>query len=243
MDEAEQEQVELRLMSDAAFSEEFDILVDEISIRYVAGELEGDEKDRVERYFLQAPERQSKARVMCELLHYSALTRGEEPVKSETSVAVADDVGLLARVRKFWNADPLMFRLIATAAVIVVVVGVVFLSRSGRPATSYATLTLTSRNAERGQDTNELASVKLAPGVDELRLQLMLPAQPTQPKSYRAEIFPPPGHLTIVSLDSQSVVIAIPMTDLKRDRYAIRLFAIYADGREERLPGYAFRVE
>lgn len=234
LDEAGQEEVELRLLSDPAFSEEFDLVVDEIAIRYASGGFEGKEKDSVERYFLRAGERQDKAKVMCELLHRSA-TR---PVKE----------GLWTKVQAFWNAQPVMPRFAVTLATVVIAVGIVFLARSMRPTTSnFATLALTSTEGERDPGaTNEVPSKKLAPGIDELRIELSLPAQQTQPKTHRVELITAgiPRDATIVSQDAQSVVISVPASDLKPDRYAIRVFAVYEDGREERIPGsYVFRIE
>ena len=248
LDEADEEKVELRLLSDRAFVEEFDIVVDEIAIRYAAGGFDGDEKNRVERYFLRSPERQNKVKVMCELLHHSAITRGEQQVKSETPAAIPSDPGFFAKFRKLWNAQPMAPRFAMTLATLLIVVGVVFLVRSGRPTTSnYATLALTASNAERGEgESNEIVSTRLAPDIDELRIRLALPVHQTQPKSYRAELIVAgvSRDATIVSQDAQTVVVSIPAAVLKPDRYAIRLFAVYPDGREERLPdSYVFRIE
>lgn len=245
----------MRLLSDPAFCEEFDIIVDEISIRYVAGGFEGDEKDLVEHYFLAAPERQNKVRIMCELLHHSAITRGEKAPATATadkteSSTIDSDSGWLARLRRFWRNQPLMFRFATTVAALVIVAGLVFLARSGRPTpTNYATLTLTAIDAERGQQVgaDAVGSVKLD-GVGDLPVRLLLSPQPTQPKSYRAELIIPgttqAQNLTVTSHDSNSVTVSVPTAQLKRDRYAIRLFAIAANGQEERVRGsYLFRVE
>ena len=249
LDEADQEQVELRLLSDPAFCEEFDVVVDEISIRYAAGGFEGDQKDRVERYFLRAPERQNKVRVMSELLHYSAATRGQQPEVSPVSTAVERDSSWFARIRRFWSSQPLTFRFATTVAVLVIVAGMIFLERSRRPtAPNYMALVLTSTDAERGQQdgANAVKSVKLERGIDELRIQLLLPPPQAQPQSYRAEMIPADTSrkLTVVFHDSQSVVVSVPTFQLTPDRYAIRLFAVSVDGREERVGGnYLFRVE
>lgn len=248
LDEADEEKIELRLLSDPAFGVEFDVVVDEIAIRYASGGFDGEEKNRVERYFLRTPERQNKVKVMCELLHHSATTRGKQQVKRETPVAIADGTGLLEKIRQLWNTQPLVPRFAVTLATLLIVVGVVFLMRSGRPTTSnYAMLTLTASDAERGESgANEIASTKLAPGIDELRIQSVLPAQQTQQKSYRAELIAAgvARGVTIVSQDAQTVVVSVPAADLKPDRYAIRLFALYPDGREERMPdSYVFRIE
>lgn len=231
------------------------MVVDEIAIRYAAGGFEGDERNRVERYFLRSRERQDKVKVMSELLHHSATTRGKKTAESETPVTITDaagsnngDSGFFAAVRRFWSAQPSMSRFAVTLATVVIVVGVFFLIRSGRPTTSnFATLTLTRSETERGpSEANEIASTKLTSGIDELRIQLLLPAQQTQPKSYRIESIPAAisRRATVVSQDAQSVVLSIPAADLRPDRYGIRLFAVYPDGTEERIPGtYTFRVE
>ena len=58
--EAEEEQIELSLLTDSDFAEEFDIAVDEMIDDYVAGHFAGDELEQVERYFFESPERRDK---------------------------------------------------------------------------------------------------------------------------------------------------------------------------------------
>jgi CHAT domain-containing protein len=60
--EVEDEQVELRLLTELDFAEEYDLVVDEMIDDYVAGNFAGQELEQVEQYFLKAPERQSKLR-------------------------------------------------------------------------------------------------------------------------------------------------------------------------------------
>jgi len=57
---ADEEQIEVRLLTDPAFAEEFDITVDELIDRYAAGDFKGEQLERVEKYFLKAPERRQK---------------------------------------------------------------------------------------------------------------------------------------------------------------------------------------
>jgi hypothetical protein len=244
-DEADEEQLELRLLTDTAFVEEFDIVADEIAVDYVAGRFEGEEKERVEKYFLRAPERQNKVKVMCELLHQGSLARGEEVADRAARRA---EPGLLERARMFWTNQRLAVRLASTVAALVILVGAVFLLRPGRESNlTYATLNLTISDAERASDGTEVKSVKLPSGTDELRIQLTLPSQLIPAKSYRAQLYAPPAperDLIITRKDTQSVEVVIPAAELKPDRYAIRLFAINADGSEERVRGsYSFRVE
>ena len=61
--EEAEEQVEIRLMSDPVYGEEFDIAVDELTDQYVAGEVEGAERKQFERYFFAAPVRREKLRI------------------------------------------------------------------------------------------------------------------------------------------------------------------------------------
>ena len=55
--EAEEEQVELRLLTDPDFAEEYDIVVNEVTDDYVAGKFEGEELKRVEEYFFTSTQR------------------------------------------------------------------------------------------------------------------------------------------------------------------------------------------
>lgn len=58
--EAEEEQVELRLLTEPDFAEEYDIVVNEITDDYVAGKFEGQELKRVEEHFFKATQRRDK---------------------------------------------------------------------------------------------------------------------------------------------------------------------------------------
>src|ERR1051325_4151382 len=52
LEDADQERIELRLLTDPSFGEEFDTIVDELTDQYVRNELPDDERERVEKYFL-----------------------------------------------------------------------------------------------------------------------------------------------------------------------------------------------
>jgi CHAT domain-containing protein len=58
--EAEEEQVELRLLTDPDFAEEYDIVVNEITDDYIAGKFEGENLKQIEAYFFKPPERRQK---------------------------------------------------------------------------------------------------------------------------------------------------------------------------------------
>lgn len=58
--EAEAEQLELRLLSEPAFAEEYDIVVNELTDHYAAGKFSGEELKQVEEYFFRASQRRDK---------------------------------------------------------------------------------------------------------------------------------------------------------------------------------------
>ena len=58
--EAEAEQVELRLLTDSGFGEEYDLVVNEITDDYVAGKFAGKELEQVEEYFFKSTQRRDK---------------------------------------------------------------------------------------------------------------------------------------------------------------------------------------
>ena len=55
------------MLSDAVYGEEFDIAVDELTDQYVAGEVQGAERARMEQYFFASPARREKLRVAAAL--------------------------------------------------------------------------------------------------------------------------------------------------------------------------------
>jgi len=59
--------VEIRLLSDPVYGEEFDIAVDELTDQYVTGEVKGTEREQLERYFFASPARREKLRIAAAL--------------------------------------------------------------------------------------------------------------------------------------------------------------------------------
>jgi len=59
--------VEIRLLTDPAYGEEFDIVVDELTDKYVTGDVKGAERDQMERYFFASPARREKLRIAAAL--------------------------------------------------------------------------------------------------------------------------------------------------------------------------------
>src|SRR5882672_6798766 len=57
---ADEEQIELRLLTDPDFAEEYDIVVNELTDDYIAGKFEGEDLKRVEAQFFKSTQRRDK---------------------------------------------------------------------------------------------------------------------------------------------------------------------------------------
>lgn len=239
LDEADAEQIELRLMSDPGFTEEFDTVVDDIADRYVEGEFDGDELARVERYFLSTRERRNKVRFVSELRRRAEAERGRE-IK-----APVVEPGFFERVRAFFTEQPVF----ATAlAMIVIVVGIAiwWAQQSSRPSGTYATINLTISSSDRATGS-QTTPARLKPEDAGLRVELALPEQALQAKDYRVELLDQQEssrNLTVKERQPQSLLVEIPADELTRGPYIIHLHAVNPDGSERRIPGsYNFFIE
>lgn len=246
--EPEEERLEERLLSDSAFIEEFDIVVDEIAAAYVAGEFSGEEKERVEKYFLRSPERRQKVKFIGEMLRQVNSNQRErvEDDPSPVNVVTERDTNLFDRVRAFFGGQSFVATATTFATLVLVAgVGIWFLfGRSSSPAFATLELSLSSPSRSTG---SEIKKITLAPNINELRIKLNLPDRNPPPKSYRADLrgenisLP---RLPITEQTAQSLTVVIPAEDLTRGTYAIELNAVNENGAEEAIRGaYLFAVE
>ena len=240
LEEAEQERLELRLMTDPSFTEEFDTIVDEIADQYAGDELKGDERKRVEQHFLASAERRQKVHFARELMERAATERGVKRVAPPVPA-----VGFFESVRAFWRSQSVSLRTSMAMAALVIVVGLGFVMRSVIFPTSGtdALLALNITTADRASGA-EVQSVKLEPGTPRLRIELKLPDQSSQ--NYRVELLDEQQrtrNLSIEERTGQSIVVAIPANEIGPGSYIIRLYAVNPDGSEQRVRGnYFFNV-
>jgi methionine-rich copper-binding protein CopC len=262
--DADEERVEVRLLTDPAFIQEFDMVVDEISAYYAAGQFTGNELEQVEKYFLRSPERRRKVKFMCELLRQVSSVQREpvaavdSPVEAVSQTPYPVDVttkgtsvvsqrkpNLSERVRAFFSGKSLAFTATTFAALaLAIVLGIWLLSgRSSSPAYASLELSLSSPSRSTGA---EIKKIKLT-NIDELRIKLNLPNRTPPPKSYRADLrgenisLP---RLPIAEQNAQSLTVIIPAEDLTRGTYAIEISAVNDNGVEEAVRGaYLFAVE
>jgi hypothetical protein len=244
--EADEEIVELRLMSDPAFSEEFDIVVDEIATLYVSRQFTGEEKTQVEQYFLRSPQRRLKVQFICELLRQ--LGEDGDNQSGVMPVGVRDQRPTLwQRLGAFW-AQPSLLRPALSFAIVLIVGGLVFWMASLNSTPTYQSFELAMTTSERSEGT-ETRRIHLERGFDGLRIKLKLPT-PTAPQ-YRASLqgatalgehFALP-QLAVETPDATSITVIVPTDQITRGTYAIELTEIN-NGRETPLRGaYVFEVD
>lgn len=255
--EADEEIVELRLMSDAAFGEEFDIVVDEIASLYVSRHFTGEEKAQVEQYFLRSPQRRQKVQFICELLR-QVNEDGEQ--KAEVPVVVIDPKPspppvappvdrptFWQRITAFW-AQPSFSRSAMTFASLLIVGGLVFwvISRNSNP--TYQSVELAMRSSERSTGT-KITTIHMSSSIDGLRMKLRLPG-PAAPQ-YRASLQGASSlgehialpQLPIETQDAESITVIVPADKISPGTYAIELTEINNGGETPLRDAYEFKIE
>jgi hypothetical protein len=220
--EADQEQFEIRLLSDAKFAEEFDIVVDEITDEYLQNDLARDDRERVKKYFLSSIERQKKLEFAAELLRRAESRRVTSP-------------GFLEQVTAFWR-QPSFARFALAAVAVVVVVGIIYVLKRTDNA-SYLALSLALSTAERAEGP-AAQQVKLPPNTD-LKITLTIPESARGAKEYSAKLAGG-SDLKIEQQTPETVTVTISAGSITPGTYAIQLFK----DTKERIPGsYYFAVE
>jgi hypothetical protein len=228
--EADEEQLELRLLSDPAFAEEFDTIVDEIADDYLNNQLSDDERERVEKYFLSTTERQNKLEFAGELLRRAESERGKKVAEPRAS--------LFEQISAFWRR-PSFASVAMTAAAVIIIAGLFLILT--RDNANYLALNLEINTAERDQGA-EAKHVKLPPNTG-LELTLTIPENARGAKDYIARLAS--GNvLEIDKRTEKTVTVKIPPALSKPGTHAVQLSRVKPDGTEERIPGsYYVAVE
>jgi hypothetical protein len=221
------------LVNDEMYAEVL-IIEDELNDEYVRESLSPEERAQFESHFLAAPERQENLQFARAFNRY---------VKSHPSRQFTDP-----NHRAWFPGSQVRLVRVATAVAVVVMVAAAlwfFIPRQTAPRT-FATLTLIMNPSTRG-DGNDLPRVGLPLGKDALKIFLTLPQSTPAAANYRVQLLTTAGEsrsLAISDRNAQSVTVQIPATQLRRGQYVLNLFAIKADGSEQRISGnYSFIVE
>ena len=95
--------MEVRLLSDPVYTEEFDVVVNELTDQYVTGEVQGAEREQMERHFFASPARREKLRIAAALKERQLANRKRWLPSPELRIAasILIVVGLASGV--FWG--------------------------------------------------------------------------------------------------------------------------------------------
>lgn len=244
LEEAEQERIELRLLTDSSFAEEFDTIVDELTDQYVRDELTDDERKHAEKHFLTTPERQQKLEFATELLSHAEAERGESSQLSTVRPIVQPATpSLLDQIRAFWRRPTFAHGVLA-AAILLVVAGLVFVFFSFGGSAEYTALNLPLSSSDRAESVAPVSAQLAGAG---LELNLSIPEQAKDAKDFRLKLVDENGverDLTIAERTDQTIKVRIPADWLSRGSYVIQLSMVKPDGSTERVRGsYNFVVE
>jgi methionine-rich copper-binding protein CopC len=177
-----------------------------------------------------------------ELLRQAAVERGKV-----VTVPVPAEPGWWERAKLYWNQQPLSLRFASIFATFVILAGIAMLVMPTRNSTSpaYASIALQVSNSNRSGGA-EIPSIKPQPSDAGFRIELFLPDGTPPANNYRVNLTSEQGtrDLPLSEQNAGSVVVIVPRNDLPPGSYTIQLFAVNADGTEQRVRGsYSFIVE
>lgn len=246
--EDEQQEVELRLLTESDFSEELLVSEEELMELYLADALSAEERAAFERHFLSTPERQRKLRFASTLKRYvREQTEGEQEERRESGSERRAPWG--ESWRALWQGSRWAVGAAFALMLIAVAAGALWLTRSSREPRTFAPLALsiTSGATRGGGEQSPAGKVKLPLGADALRIFLALPERAERSASHRVELVDAGGEtesLKVEGEDTGSLSVVIPAERLRRGRYALRLYETRRGESEQRMEGsYLFTVE
>jgi len=224
--------IEQRLLTEDDLFEDLEVTKDELVEAYLANQLTDSEREWFEQNFLASPEgkqRQAFARILDRYVSNHPLPQ-IKPSWAE-------------RVGEFWKLHTSLLRAATAIAVIVVVVGIFWVSRAPRPQ-NLASLTLNISSSTRSSGSE---SPKVNLKGNGLRLTLVLPPSATTGARYRVDIINDKGETRtsdVTGQNTQSISVEVPAAQLPVGQYAVTLSTLNAGGAGQRIPGsYYFTVE
>jgi anti-sigma factor RsiW len=224
-------------------------LIDE----YLRGTLTPERRLRFEENYLTTDARVERVRMAAALLrHVDSHDASANVARVKSATPTAPPPEKHKRETWFgalWGGRTLVPRAAMSFALLLIVVAGAFVIYSRIPPRNHPTfvmVALTPTNAERGAGA-EPTKVKLPEDAGALRVALTPPEGLTPTARYRVELDNGEGKtesLEAEGQDAHSVSVVIPAVNLSRGTYALRLFAVNAEGVEQRVKGsYLFSVE
>ncbi|HJQ68560.1 MAG TPA: hypothetical protein VKA70_06295 [Blastocatellia bacterium] len=239
--EEDLERFEDECFAQQSWPDQIGLVEEDLIDAYLRNELSAERRRRFETNYLTTEARQERVVMAAALLrhvdeHNAAPKDADAPEPTPTWAE---------RFRAFW-ASP-TFRVATSVAVVAFIAAVVWLLilPPPSPGTPVAlTLSITNVNRAEGADASK---IKLPPDAGALEVTLTLPQPSPQAARYRVVLEDNNGNsmpVEVKAADAQAVLAVIPADRLARGPYALKLFAVRADGSEQRVSGsYLFTVE
>jgi methionine-rich copper-binding protein CopC len=244
--EEESEQFEDECFAQDSWPVQLNHVEEDLIDAYLRDELTLERRQRFERNYLTTEARQERVRMAAALLRHVDEYHARAQVNPQS--APVEELTWTNRWHAFWRHQTRTLSAAAALALTALIVGALwfYVSRNGSPQTFVSLILAINKSNNRAEGA--LASkVKLPLAASALRIFLTLPEQLPQAARYRVELENDRGEtkpLEITGRDARSVSVVIPAAQLARGQYALKLFAIKADGTEQRINGsYLFTVE
>ena len=232
-------QLEERLLTDAVLYEELLIVEDELIDQHLAGRLSAAEQKSFESHFLNAPERQRKLRFARSLQKYVTHASQKTP-----------ELQAKKPVFSLWPFSKPVLAYSAAAAAVLLVIGIswTLLHRAGSTATHPGSLLTVVLTPGGTRDGGEVKRFALSPDVGSVQFLLQLPGESYTFYSVRLEtaegqVIETREKLVPEVVDGKKVIsIKLPAQALYRADFQIKLVGVTAQGQEEPIGNYPFRV-
>lgn len=246
IDPAEQERLEVRLLTDADFHEELAVAENEIVHDYLTGALSEQEKESFDRHFLCTPERRQK------LQFFDTLIKSIDGLPKPLSDAhlPRQRRGFLSNLLRSYNP---FLKLGFAVAVLVLVIGAGWVvlrnwQAGGGDTWLAAHTVILSPSKVRDAETGQTTRVKLPAGAGEVRFQLPLSA--ADYKGYRATLTAHGGAEKFESDDLEvgtdanrgTLTLSVPSRVLAPGDYELMLYGLAPNGDLVEVDVYYFRI-
>ena len=236
------ERFEDECFSQEGWPDEIDLVEGDLIEAYLRNELAPQRRELFERNYLTTEARHERVGIAAALLRHI-----DKQNRSGGAAAVPKPkTTWFDRIGAFLSSPTWGLRAGAAFATVIVIAGALWLSLRTPPPATFAALTLSISSSNRAEGA-EAGKVKLPLNADALKVTLTLP-QPSSPAaSYRLELEKETGEtrsVEIVGQDAQAIQLMIPVAQLQRGQYAVKLFIKKPDEPERRINGsYFFMVE
>jgi hypothetical protein len=228
LSEDEQQKIEERLITDDDLFQELEVSKGEVVEEYWANELSREEREWLEGHFLASPEGKQAYEFKLALDHLARSNPRPEPQPT-----------FFERLKNPFKQYPWV---VATASAAVILIVAWIIIPRGQTVVGP---TLASNIINREQGTLP-TKVTIPSNASEMKFRLLLPRDASPDAKYRAELDNKveTKTVTVLEQDREGVWVVIPVNQLPRGEYSLKLIATMPDGKEREIPGdYLFNVQ